>query len=351
MEKILTFVVPVYNTEKYIIRTLSSLISNEVNVIVVDDGSTDNSLSLIKEFTKNKPNFTIIHTENKGAMAARREGLKQVKTEYFALVDSDDIIYVDAYIKLAKRLKEARYLVGIGRSRVTLPNSHIPFYSKKWNKEELDFLMDKKDFSNTSCPFWSKIFHSSCIPYFMVDSKQIVYEDMEFVYYVLAKERFVFHTNDILYQYCMRGSIQGSTSAKGLSMLSDKGVKGLLGASTSMQNKFQRDNFYKEYYNELEAIIIKLMYQRIYSLLTNPNIKNKKEMVIYILTILSSYLPNWQENKYFKEGFKGSELNDYLFYLLTSNILKGLRINIDNKPSKDYQTLLDEYNKKLVLKK
>ncbi len=351
MEKLLTFVVPVYNTEKYVIRALSSMISNKANVVVVDDGSKDNSLSVIKEFTKTKPNFTVIHTENRGAMAARREGLKYVETEYFALVDSDDIINTDAYIKLAKKLKEVRYTVGVGRSSVTLPNSNIPFHSKKWKKEELDFLINKKDFSNTSCTFWSKIFHSSCIPYFMADSKQLVYEDMEFVYYALAKERFMFHTNDILYQYCMRGSLQGSTSSNGLSMLSDKGLRGILGASTSMQNKFQKDNLYLEYHNELDAITIKLIYQRIYSLLTNPNIKNKKEMATYILNILSSYLPNWQENKYFKEGFKGSELNDYLFYLLASNILKILRINIYTEPTKDYQTLLDEYNEKLVLKK
>lgn len=351
MDKQLTFVVPVYNTEKYVIRALSSMVNPDANVIVVDDGSTDNSLAIIKEFTKNKPNFTVIHTENRGAMAARREGLKHVETEYFALVDSDDIINADTYVLLAKKLKEVRYTVGVGRSSVTLPNSKIPFHSKKWQKEELDFLIDKRDFSNTSCTFWSKIFHSNTIPYFMKDSKQIVYEDMEFVYYALAKERFIFHTNDILYQYCMRGSLGGSTSSNGLSMLSDKGLRGIIEASTSMQNKFKKDNLYQEYHNELDAITIKLVYQRIYSLLTNPNIKNKREMTIHILKVLNSYIPNWQENKYFKEGFKGSELNDYLFYIMVKNILKILKVSIYSESTKDYQAILNEYNEKLVLKK
>ena len=351
MEKILTFVMPVFNTENYVIRSLSSIYSNEVNIIVIDDGSTDNSLSIIKDFAKNKSNFTIIHTENHGAMAARRTGLKHVETEYFAFVDSDDIINVEAYIKLAKKLKEAQYTVGVGRSSVTLPNSRIPFYSKKWKKEEVNFLINKEDFSNTSCTFWSKIFHYSCIPYFMEDTKQVVYEDMEFVYYALAQEKFMFHTNDIIYQYCMRGMLQGSTASNGLSMLSDKGIRGLLSASTSMQNKFKFASLYEEYQSELGAIIIKLVYQRIYSILSNPNIKNKKEMATYIFTILNSYLPNWQENLYFKNGFNGSELNDYLFYILTSVISKILKINIYSTSFEDYQILLDQYNKKLVLKK
>ena len=88
-----------------------------------------------------------------------------------------------------------------------------------------------------------------------------------------------------------------------------------------------------------------------FSIFFSNSIENKKEMALHMIDILNSYLPNWQENIYYQNHFQNSEYNDYLFYLLASNILKILRINIYTEPTKDYQTLLDEYNEKLVLKK
>lgn len=73
-------------------------------------------------------------------------------------------------------------------------------------------------------------------------------------------------------------------------------------------------------------------------------------MAELIFQILNSYLPNWEQNIYFLEGFKDSELNDYLFFLATEILRKVYHIKITSS-DQDYETLFTSYNQKLVLKR
>lgn len=67
--------------------------------------------------------------------------------------------------------------------------------------------------------------------------------------------------------------------------------------------------------------------------------------------ILSSFIPNWQENKYLLDHFKGSEYNDYLFYLATEVLKRIYQIIPNISCSLDYKELLDEYDQRIRLKK
>lgn len=280
-------------------------------------------------------------------MSARQECLKFVNTPYFSFVDSDDTVNIKNYLELCHTMQENGYKVGNGRSTVYLPDCPIPFHSRKWAKTEIDFLKDKKELSNTTCTFWDKIFSDDSIELFQGSSNQNVYEDLEFVYHTLAKKRYMLHSNDIIYNYHMH---KNSASATGLNSLKVDGLAGLLSATTSMQEKFKNTCILEEYQNELDAIIIKLVYQRIYNVLKNPNIANKKEMAELIFQILSAYLPNWQQNPYLLKKFKGSELNDYLFYIATKVLAKIYNVE-EIKSDRDYKTLLSSYDQKLVLKR
>lgn len=352
MNKLLTVIIPAYNTEKYILRCLQSLDHPMIDVIVVNDGSTDGTKELLDSFCDTHKNFRVIHTDNCGAPAARLTGLKEVKTKYFSFVDSDDYVNLDKYISLCFSMDFHNFKIGNGRMTVYLPGLSIPFNSRNWKKENVNFKLDKREFSNVSCSLLDKIWHSDLAHLFMVESKQKVYEDLEFVYYVLAKEGKMLHTNDIVYNYCMRGLSGNSTSALGLQMTKVDGIAGLLSATTSMKNKFMNDSLYEEYSDELDSITIKLVYQRIFNILRNKHISNKKEMAELVLQVLHSYIPNWQENKYYLEKFKGSEYNDYLFYLATQILFQFYDIDPSISPCTlfNYEELLKEYNKKLILK-
>jgi len=111
MRPLLTLIIPVYNTEKYLDKLLPKLngqINDLVQVILIDDGSTDSSLEICNKFSSINSNFTVIHQENKGASAARNNGIRNAKGEYMAFLDSDDMI-TDNYIEVVCRLcKESR---------------------------------------------------------------------------------------------------------------------------------------------------------------------------------------------------------------------------------------------------
>ena len=348
MQKILTAIVPVYNSAKYVKNCLDSLNHPEINIIVnIDGGSTDDSSKIVEEYCHDKPNFTIIHSPHQGVMSARQECLKFVNTPFFSFVDSDDTVNIKNYVSLCHAMQDNGYKIGNGRTTVFLPNCPIPFNSRKWDKTTIDFAKDKKELSNTTCTFWDKIFSNDSIELFQGASHQKVYEDLEFVYHALAKKRLMFHTNDLIYNYRMH---ENSASATGLDILKVDGLKGLLSATSSMQEKFKQSHLLEEYQSELDAITIKLVYQRIYNILKNPKIENKKEMAELVFQILSAYIPNWEQNPYFLEGFKGSELNDYLFYIITKILIHLNNVQITKKED-DYQVLLSSYNAKLVLKK
>src|SRR5690554_4373775 len=107
MNPLISVVIPVYNAEKTIQKTLQSVIDqtfDNFEIFLIDDGSTDSSKELIEEFMSVHPKTKIFyfHQENKGASAARNVGLKRATGEYIALLDSDDVWHKD---KISLQLK------------------------------------------------------------------------------------------------------------------------------------------------------------------------------------------------------------------------------------------------------
>lgn len=92
---ILSIVVPVYNTEKYLTDCLESIYRQNISdfeVICVDDGSTDNSLDILSDFAEKKDNMSIIRQNHSGVSAARNKGLNAARGEYVYFIDSDDYL-------------------------------------------------------------------------------------------------------------------------------------------------------------------------------------------------------------------------------------------------------------------
>ena len=112
MEKLLTVVVPVYKVEKYINKCLDSLIvsdeqMNLLEVIVVNDGTPDNSAIMAKEYERKYPNtFRVIDKENGGHGSAWNRGVVEAKGKYIKFLDSDDWFDDNDFPKLINRLKD-----------------------------------------------------------------------------------------------------------------------------------------------------------------------------------------------------------------------------------------------------
>lgn len=106
-ERKVSVIVPIYNAEEYILNTVKSILNQSyqnVELILVDDGSTDNTKKILKKIKKESPNVKLLFQKNSGAPTARNNGFKMASGEYIVFFDSDDYMYRD-YIKQALSTK------------------------------------------------------------------------------------------------------------------------------------------------------------------------------------------------------------------------------------------------------
>ena len=98
-------IVPIYNAERYLKKCIDSILNQslkEIEVILINDGSTDGSIKIIEEYSKNDSRVVILNLKNGGPGKARNEGIKIAKGEYLSFVDSDDYIEREFLEKLYK---------------------------------------------------------------------------------------------------------------------------------------------------------------------------------------------------------------------------------------------------------
>ena len=169
MSKI-SVIVPVYNVEKFIKRCLDSIINQttkDLEIILVNDGSTDNSGKICDEYAKLDNRITVIHKENGGISSARNIGLDVATGEWIAFVDSDDYIEKDMYEVLYKTAIEKnvdicacffKYLTVDNKILFNLTQEQLDMNGKYNSKEFLE-LIYKDEYMNGICvATWNKIY-------------------------------------------------------------------------------------------------------------------------------------------------------------------------------------------------
>ena len=102
MKQLISVIVPVYNSEKYLKECINSILHQtyeNIEIIIINDGSTDNSLLISQELQKEDKRIKIINQKNSGVSYSRNKGIQEATGEYIMFVDSDDFI-VQNYIEL-----------------------------------------------------------------------------------------------------------------------------------------------------------------------------------------------------------------------------------------------------------
>lgn len=185
MKNLVSIIVPVFNTEKYIRRCVESLLNQDyknIEILLIDDGSGDKSGEICEEYSKNFSFVKTFHKTNGGASSARNIGLSQIKGEFFCFVDSDDFVdsdYVGAMIKTAR--EKSCDIVCTPRIK-----------SSKTGVFERDFVI--RDFIyDLACHynFYSclKLFKTSLLGKIKFDTRIKVGEDFDFTSQMLLKSR------------------------------------------------------------------------------------------------------------------------------------------------------------------
>lgn len=177
MNPCISVIVPTYNAETYIDRCISSIVSQSyenLEIILINDGSTDSSYSICKEWLKKDQRIVLLDKENAGVSAARNAGLEIAKGDYIVFLDSDDY--------MLPNMCQALYCELISRDAdcvvcsILEPNDNVWGCSSDINYTSLDAL--KKDYvalqqTELLSPCWNKIYKKSLI-------KSYFPEDMSF---------------------------------------------------------------------------------------------------------------------------------------------------------------------------
>lgn len=209
----LSVIVPIYNSDKYLEETLISLINQtifeKIEIILVNDGSTDTSEKICKDYSKKFSNIILINKENGGVSSARNKGLENVKTEYVTFLDSDDIVSNDFYEKELNEIKNENCDILI----VDFEKVHEDGTKKKYRKNYIKRFKNNEQalidffYGEIGGQVVDKVFRSETIKKITFSSEYKIGEDMFFMYNALKNgEKIVINTNISGYQYIVRNS-------------------------------------------------------------------------------------------------------------------------------------------------
>ena len=130
----ISVIVPIYNTAAYLSRCIESLVNqtySDLQIILIDDGSTDESGAIADEWQTKDPRIEVYHQPNQGQSAARNAGLQHAKGEYIAFVDSDDYIDSNYFSTMLQAADDTTDCVQTGYRRVKQNGEMIKTYRPK----------------------------------------------------------------------------------------------------------------------------------------------------------------------------------------------------------------------------
>lgn len=230
----ISIIIPVYNTEKYLSRCVDSVIAQtflDIEIILVDDGSTDGSGKICDEFAVRDARVHVIHQQNAGVSAARNAGIDAATGEWIGFVDSDDWIDKETY--------EVAYDIAI--------DNNIDLVQWRWSSDDnffsdnkfFDVASDRRLFESSTCV---KLFRRSIITenniYFPKDIPLSEDKFFSFEAYLSAKR--CFYLNKEFYHYYARGTSASHNITVQMVLLEKKGIE-------KIENYLQKNNLLEKY--------------------------------------------------------------------------------------------------------
>lgn len=208
MNELISIIIPVYNVEKYLSLCLESVINQtyqNLEVIIVDDGSTDHSGMICDEYAKKDNRIKVIHQENGGLSDARNKGLMNAHGEYVAFVDSDDKLNLKMYetlYRLSQKLDSDLVFCELQRFSEDEPISFIEHIDEKMEKiltkeEAYQEILFNNNVGNYVMP---KMYHKKVLEGIEFPQGR-TYEDIAVMYKIIHKAKRIASTNEKLYYY------------------------------------------------------------------------------------------------------------------------------------------------------
>lgn len=352
----ISVIIPIYNTGEYLEECLESVINqtyNNYEVILINDGSTDNSLLIANKYANKYNNIRVINQQNYGQSVARNRGIKEAKGKYIYFADSDDILEKNLLEDCYRKFKENDIDMVMFGYKFMCENGIDEHLN---NKEILisDVLSDKyvsgKDIFKKNiyindflAVVWTQMYKKS----FLLENKlffeeKIFYEDLEFIFKTFIKCKRMMYLNKSMYVYRRRPTSTTTNNAvsnekyiKSLNTVIDKIIKYLNDMDRS-DNVLEES--VKKYLNHIFKILITYLNKEyIYNKFTEDIKLNINKYINKYCQVFGSKMFE-QDYKFFAEqiirfGECSDEIVEYIYrnnYSLEKDIIIQIQKDVNN---------------------
>lgn len=361
----ISVIIPVYNVEKYLRECLDSVINQtlkDIEIICVDDGSTDDSLKILREYEQKDSRITLLQQENQYAGVARNNGLSLACGEYLLFLDSDDVFELNMFERLYNSSIQSN-------SDITL--CHCRNYIEDTKEYEVNNLIIKeyltsnnfssKDMSKYIFQFcngwaWDKLFKAD-----LIKNNQLKFQalrqsnDTYFVYMALCLANKISVIDDVLINHRMHSSSLEATRTKSPECF----YKALVAVKKELEDR----NLYQTYEQSFINYCLEFSYWQI-STINNKD--SKKQMTDLFISLCNELNIKKYSKKYFyNQKFYRKCMNLYKYRTFNSlleqifsiknsenyKVITILGIKIKTKRKNNYIYIVDENNDYIKVKR
>lgn len=290
-------IVPVYNVEKYLEKCLNSLVNQtlkDIEIIIVNDGTPDNSQTIIDKYQKKYPNIIKSYIkENGGLSDARNYGLKKASGKYVAFLDSDDYVTTDMYESMYKKAISGNFDMVVCDLNYIYGDKIVKAYS---NIKD-DTTNIKKTMLNIYPAAWNKIFKKALFNKNIEFKKGVWFEDVEFIYRLLPYVKKIGVVHEHFNQYVQRiGSITSTVNPK---------IYHYIDNWNGIIDFYKERELYQEYHHELEYCYVRYLLATFIKQASLYNYEDYQDAVKEAIINVKKHFPHYRKNKYFYQSIKG----------------------------------------------
>jgi len=307
--KLVSIIVPVYNRNSVIKKCYNSLINQtykNIEIIFVDDGSTDDTLDVLNSFLDNR--LVVISKKNGGPADARRVGFNKSHGEYICFVDSDDKIDKDFISKLVTVMERDGSSIVLGRIGVHHYYPFIKNITLKSKRKPKRIDLDKRpEYLPTLKPgMVGNLYKREVLS--LKKNKFKANEDIIIMYPLYIKCRYISVCNDCIYHNYLSETSQYREHLLGYSF------DNLLNTFEPLKyiyEEFEKMGKLEDYFYEIEMLFIRNIFERIWNIIQSVDDKiYRHKFISVILDYLECFFPDWDSNPYFLMGYKLGEITD-----------------------------------------
>ena len=304
---LISIIVPIYNVEKYLSKCIDSIINQtleNIEIILVNDGSTDSCAEIIESYANKDNRIKVIHKKNGGQSSARNMGLDIAKGEYIGFVDSDDWLHYDMYENMYKSIKNANSDMCVCGREEYSEDGKLGYQNKlideiiDLDKYDIKDYISNKLFYKHTVVVWNKIYKREIIKNNMIRFEDVSYvgsEDALFNYQYLMHAKIITSINKIGYSQLSRMGSTATTYRPGYMKRTSNMIECMYKYSKKIKNM--------EIYNDISIMFLLFFYQwNIYNI---KSVKNQDTSKAILDEIKSS-----SDNEIFMKCVKRLAMNN-----------------------------------------